>query len=245
MKWMIPVLASAACGTTGGHVVTFDVTAQGAPDAAVIDTALGWHVQLAQAKLFVGAVYLNLDVPISGSQETACILPGIYTAEELYPLEIDVLSTSPQLFPQPGTGTDDVARTGEVWLTSGDVNAEADPQTIAHIAGTATKGAQTIAFSSDITIGVANRGIPSSNPAEPSQHPICKQRIVSPIPIDLHPRNGGALALTVSTEQWFANVDFTQLPADGVFPDDNSNVASKNLFDGLRAATVTFQLEFQ
>lgn len=237
--------ALAACGTTGGDVVTFDVVAQGAPGAGTIDTGLGWHVELSRAKVHLGAVYLNLAVPISGSQETRCILPGIYTAEELSSLDVDVLSTAPQAFPAPGTGTDDEARTGEVWLTGGDVNADADATVIADLAGTATRGSEVIPFSAAVTISTTNRGIPPSNPAQPSQHPICKQRIVSPIPIGLRPRNGGTLAIQVDTHAWFANVDFDDLPPDGVFPDDNQNPASQHLFTGLRAATATFQLSFQ
>jgi hypothetical protein len=237
--------ASGACGTTGGNVVTFDVAAKGADGASTVDTALGWHVVLTRAKLHIGAVYLNLSVPISGSQETNCILPGVYTAEELSALDVDVLSTSPQPFSDKATGTDDEARTGEVWLTGGDVNASGDSTVIADLAGTATKGAQLLPFTATITIGNGNRGIPPSDPAQPSQHPICKQRIVSPIPIDLRPQDGGTLVVRVDTQPWFANVDFAALPADGVFPDNNTNAASQNLFTGLRAATASFQLSFQ
>jgi hypothetical protein len=234
----------AACGTTGGQVISFDVTAQGAAGGAVSDTGLGWHVELSQAKLHLGAVYLNLAVPISGAQATNCILPGIYTAEELFPLDVDALSTTPQAFPQPATGTDDVARTGEIWLTGGNVNADSDATVIAQVAGTASKAGASLPFSAAITISTGNRGIPASNPAQPSQHPICKQRIVSPIPIELRPHDGGTLAITVDPAGWFANVDFTQLPADGVFPDDDANAASQNLFTAVRAAAATFQLSF-
>jgi hypothetical protein len=234
----------AACGTTGGNVISFDVVAQGAPGAGVTDTGLGWHVELSKAKLHLGAVYLNLAVPISGSQETNCILPGIYTAEELSSLDVDALSTAAQPFPQAATGTDDEARTGEVWLTGRNVNADSDTTVIAQLAGTATKAAQVIPFAADVTISSSNRGIPPSNPAQPSQHPICKQRIVSPIPIDLSPRDHGTLAITVDASGWFANVDFTLLPPGGTFPDDNTSSASQNLFTALRAATATFQLAF-
>jgi hypothetical protein len=237
--------ALAACGTTGGNVVSFEVAAQGAPGAGVADTGLGWHVELSTARLHLGAVYLNLAVPISGSQETNCILPGIYTAQELSPLDVDVLSTAAQPFPDLATGTDDEARTGEIWLTGGDVNADADTTVIAQLVGTASKAAQVIPFTATVTISSGNRGIPPTNPAQPSQHPICKQRIVSPIPIDLRPREGGTLAITVDASGWFANVDFTALPPDGAFPDDNANPASQNLFTALRAATSTFQLSFQ
>jgi hypothetical protein len=237
-------VALGACGTTGGNVVTFDVAAAGADGASSLDTALGWHVVLTKAKLHLGAVYLNRSVPISGSQETACILPGIYTAEQLSALDLDVLSTALQPFPGKATGTDDEARTGEVWLTGGDVNADSDSTTIADLAGTATRGAQAVPFTAGVTISSSNRGIPASDPSQPSQHPICKQRIVSPISIDLRPRDGGTLVIRVDTQSWFANVDFAALPPGGVIPDDNASPASQNLFTGLRAATATFQLSF-
>jgi hypothetical protein len=233
-----------ACGTTGGNVVAFDVAAAGVDGASTTDTPLGWHVVLSRAKLHLGAVYLNLSVPISGSQETSCILPGVYTAEELSPLDVDVLSTALQPFPAPATGTDDEARTAEVWLTGSDINATSDSTVIADLAGTATRGAQVVPFTAAITISAGNRGIPQSDPALPSQHPICKQRIVSPIAIALRPHAGGTLAIRVATEPWFANVDFAALPAGGVFPDSNASSASQNLFTGLRAATATFQLSF-
>lgn len=249
MKVAAFVLALAGCGTTGGDLVTFDVVAEGVPGARSLDTGLGWHVALTRAHLHLGAVYLNLAVPISGSQETVCILPGIYTAEELAPLDVDVLDPTAQPFPQPATGTNDEARTGEVWLTGGDVNADADSTVIADLAGTATNATTTLPFTATITIGTANRGIPGSDPSQPSQHPICKQRIVSPIPIDLRPHDGGTLVVAIDPRTWFANVDFTALVPDGgggfVFPDTNTNAASQNLFTGLRAASSTFQLSFE
>ncbi|TMQ02705.1 MAG: hypothetical protein E6J91_50515 [Deltaproteobacteria bacterium] len=233
------------CGSTGGSVVAFDVAAAGVPGASLIEAAAGWHVTLSRATLHIGAVYLNLAVPISGSQETSCILPGIYTAQELSGLDVDTLSTALQPFPAPATGTDDEARTGEIWLTGGDVNADSDSTVIADIAGTASRGAQVLPFTATVTISGRNRGIPPSDPAQPSAHPICKQRIVSPIPIDLRPRDGGTLAILIDTASWFSAVDFTALPADGVLPDNNSNSASQNLFTGLRAAAATFQLSFR
>ena len=146
-------------------------------------------------------------------------------------------------------GTNDEARTGEVWLTGGDVNADADSTVIADLAGTASNATTTLPFTATITIGTANRGIPGSDPSQPTQHPICKQRIVSPIPIDLRPHDGGTLVLAIDPRTWFANVDFTALVPGGgggfVFPDTNTNAASQNLFTGLRAASSTFQLSFE
>jgi len=237
------------CGTTGGNLVSFEVVAQGAAPragatAGVHDTPLGWHVELTRATLYIGAVYLNQTRPNSGIQGTDCILPSVYTGQELQGLDVDVLSSAPQPFPAPGTGTDDEALTGEVWLTGGDVNAETDRTVIADLAGTATQGTRVVPFSATITINSANRGIPSP-PALPSLHPICKQRIVSPIFIDLRPHDGGTLAITVDPSGWFDTVDFAKLPADGVFPDDNTSDASAALFGAIRAATTTFQFSFE
>jgi hypothetical protein len=235
-------LALAACGTTGGNVISFNVVAQGTGNRAA-DTAFGWHIELSKATLHLGAVYLNIARPMSGQQETACILPGNYTAQELSSLDVDALSTTPQAFPQPGTGTDDEVLTGEIWLTGGDVNADTDSTLIAEVVGTATKAAQVIPLAAEVTISTKNRGF-NPTPGLPSLHPICKQRIVSPIPIDLRPTDGGTLTITVDPSQWFANVDFTELPADGVFPDDNANNASKNLYTAVRAGS-TYQFSFE
>ncbi len=234
MKWLLWILA--ACQTTGGDRVTFSVAAHGGN--AAFDTGLGWHVELTTARLHLGAVYLNRANPISGSQETSCILPGLYTAEELAPLEVDVLSAEPQQFPAPAEGTDDEAKTGELWLTGGDINADADATPIAEIAGTAND----LPFTATVTISTANRGIPPSDPALPSQHPICKQRIVTPIPIDLRPHEGGTLEIAVDPRAWFANVDFSTVT--GAIPDSNADPAGLNLFSGLRAAAAAFQLSF-
>lgn len=242
MKYLLVLLA--ACGTTGGELVSFDVVAAGT-GVSSSDTGLGWHVELSRAHLQIGAVYLNLAVPISGAQATSCILPGIYTAEALSSLDVDVLSTTRQRFPDRGTGTDDEARTGEVWLTGGDVNAISDATVIADLAGTAMRDTDVRPFTARVTISSANRGIPASDPALPSQHPICKQRIVSPIPIDLRPRDGGTLVLAVDPSAWFANVDFSTLAPDGVFPDTNADVASMNLFTGIRAASASFHFTFE
>jgi hypothetical protein len=196
-------------------------------------------------------VYLNIAKPNPGSlTSTACILPGIYTGEELAGLDVDVLSSALQPFPQRGDGTDDVALTGEVWLTGGDVNASADPTIIADIAGEATKGTADISFTATVTIG-ANRLIPSSDPSQPSLHPICKQRIVTPIVLGamgagIQPVQDGTLVVTIDPTLWLANVDFSSIAGPPfAIPDDNTTPAGNNLFTGLRAASGTFALELE
>jgi hypothetical protein len=241
--------ALAGCGTTGGNLVSFEVVAQGAATrngmpAGVFDTSLGWHVELSRAMLYMGAVYLNQTRPNSGIQGTDCILPSVYTGQELQPLTVNVLAPERQSFPAPGVGTDDAVQTGEIWLTHGDINAATDGMAVAEVIGTATQGAQSLPFTATITISAANRGIGPSSPAQPSQHPICKQRIVSPIAIDLRPHDGGTLVITVDPSEWFNNVDFAAVPPNGVFPDDNVNAASSSLFTAIRAVSA-FEFSFE
>ncbi|HEX3761359.1 MAG TPA: hypothetical protein VHW23_21835, partial [Kofleriaceae bacterium] len=236
------VAALAACGTTGGKLVSYDVVGRGPPNAGTYDTSAGWHVALSTATLYIGAVYLNQTRPNSGIQGTECILPSVYTGEELEGRTIDVLSAAPQPFPAPGTGTDDEALTGEIWLTGGDVNAATDSTVIADLKGTATRAALVLPFTAQVTISVGNRGV-TSPPAQPSLNPICKRRIVSPVGIDLRPHDGGTLVITVDPSKWFNAIDFTQVPVDvtqvpavSVLPDDNSDPASNTLFTAIGAA---------
>ena len=52
---------------------------------------LDYAVTLTRARLHVGAIYLNQSVPSSGSQETSCVLPDIYVAQVIGPLEVNAL----------------------------------------------------------------------------------------------------------------------------------------------------------
>lgn len=249
----LATFALVACvGTTGSALVTFHAAAAGPSDAApgqplAFDNGKGFHVTLTRARLHVGAVYLNRSVPTSGAQATACILPGIYVGEVLSPLDVDALSPVPQPFGATGDGTSDEARTAELWLTGGDVNADEDPTRILDVAGTATKGDTTIAFEGQVTIG-SNWQQQAADPSLPGAHPVCKLRIVSPIAIDLAPRDGGTLLLRVDPRAWFANVDFAQLPiSEGTarIADAPTDSASANLFAGLHASTGAYALSWE
>lgn len=236
-------------GTTGSDLVTFRAYGRGPSDVhdhtLDLDTGRGYHVTLTKAFLHIGAIYLNRSRPISGAQATSCILPGIYVAQITTGIDIDVLVSDLQPFPLPGEATADRAVTGEVWLTGGDVNAQDDPTQILDLEGDATKDGETRHFTASFTIG-KNRQLPPLDKAQPGTNPICKQRIATPIPIDLTPRNdGGALVLTIDPRLWFANVDFSQLkpsssdPSTYAFTDSSdsaADAASRNLFQALHAS---------
>lgn len=238
-------------GTTGGDEFSFQAFARG-PDGVsvpyVFENGKGYRVSLERARVHVGAVYLNRSVPTSVSASTSCTLAGIYAAEVPGALDVDALSDAPQPFPVAGEATSDRARTGEVWLTGGGVNDPSDATVILDVAGTAARDGESQAFEGQLTIG-ENRLQPTP-PAEPGLKPICKERIVSPIPIDVTPARGSQLTLAVEPAKMFANVDFAELEpnAEGTlqFDDDPATAtpASTNLYIGLRASSGVYSFSF-
>ncbi len=242
---------SGCVGTTGSDLVTFDAAAAGPPDAVAgepyaFTSGRGYAVTLTRATLHVGAIYLNRARAISGEQATGCILPGIYVAQVTEGIDVDVLSPSPQPFPRRGEGTADRAIVGEVWLNHGNVDAPDDAGVVLDVAGTAEKDGAAYPFEGTITIG-QNRAIPVTDPALPSQHPICKERIVSPIDVDLRPKDGGSLLLRVDPRGLFANVDFAKLDQASASPllyrfrDASEGQPSINLYRGMRATSGVYQ----
>lgn len=252
MKKLVPfLLFLAACiGTTGSDLLGFSAYGAGAEGASSTFTnGQGWTVTLTRARLHVGAVYLNRSVPVSGGQERACFLPGIYVAQVLGGIDLDLLSTAPQKFPVDGDGTEDRAVTGEVWLTGGRIDALDDATQIADVAGEAVRAGVVRRFEATITIG-RNRAIPPTDPAKPGANPLCAQRIVTPIPVDVTPKKGGALVLRVDPRRWFANVDFASVETVSKdsnlvrIPDDGDTQAGTNLFGGIRAATGVYDFRW-
>lgn len=239
-------LSVGACsGTTGGDVFEFQAFAAGPPGATagqayVFSNDLGYTVTLEEARILLGAVYLNMSVPTSVASDTSCVLPGIYVAEVTTALELDALDPTPVPFPKGGVATADRARTAEVWLTGGPVDAESDNTVIVSVRGVASGAAGTFPFEGAVTIG-KNRLPPPSDPAQPGEKPICKQRVVTPIDVDLQPEPGGALLVRVDPAGWFGNVDFSaleQVQADPPlyrFRDDSEDHPSRNLYQGIRA----------
>jgi hypothetical protein len=207
-------------------------------------------VSLTQARLHIGAIYLNRARPVAGAQDTSCTLPGLYVAsvpgglareDELGTTYVDALNGTPQPFSVRGEGTEERALSAAIWLTGDDVNAKDDQTIILDVVGTASSASRDIPFQGRVTIG-QNRAIPAPNPALPGANPICQRRIVAPIPVDLTPGPTGSLLLRLDPAGWFANVDFSGLsrspsnPELYEFADDGSNQPSLNLYEtGLMA----------
>ena len=250
--WLLLFLTAACVDTTGGARFSVPVGIAGPAEAVAgqplqFTTGLGFQVRLDKAIVHVGAVYLNRSRPTSGSQAQSCVLPGIYVAEALQGADIDALSPQPQW--QTGHAVADHAITGEVWLSGGDVNALDDQTVVLDLAGTATREGQEWPFQAHFHIG-KNRTVPPSDPSQPGASPLCKQRIVSPIPVDVPLAPGGRLLVRVDPRAWFANVDFSALPppakgAMNQLADDGSEPVSANLYAALRATIGVWSFAWQ
>lgn len=237
-------------GTTGGDLLELRAYAAGPAEAAGslrFENSLGYRVELTQARLFVGGIYLNRSRAVSVSSDTSCSLPGIYVAEVLGGRELDLLSGEPQAFPSPGFATTERALTGEVWLSSGDVNRAASSTVVLRVAGRAERDGRSLPFEGELTIG-ENRLAPATNPALPGQYPLCKQRIVSPIALDLKPSAERSLLLRVDPRAMFGNVEFSTLSErDGIYRfADEAGVdqASDNLYAGLRRSSGVYRFNW-
>jgi hypothetical protein len=230
--WMLglgSLLCVACVGQTGGNSILFPVAAAG-PEDAVAGQPLAFSsgafdVVLTQATLHVGAVYLDQTAPVSGQQATGCYLTGTYLAQETSALNVDLLNPALQPFPSKALGiTEPPALIGQVWLTGGDINAADDTTPILMVAGTATESGTEYPLTGTVTIG-ANH-VPTGA-GTGGGDPICKQRIVTPIPAALTIQKMGGLLLRIDPRLFFAGIDFSQLPAgtntaDYVFSNDPS-----------------------
>jgi len=248
---LVAMVGASCVGTTGGELVSFRAAAagpsyarNGEPLQFTMDS--GWQVVLTKATLHVGALYLNQSIPVSGSQGTNCILPGTYVAQVTSGRDVDLLSPDPQLFPSEGEGTTfPPALVGQVWLTGGDVNASVDTTSILALVGTAAQSGTTLPFTANITVG-ANRQ--SSGSVLAGASPICKERIVSPIPTSVVVGTTGGLLLRVDPRFLFLNVDFRVLTKSSgtySFSDDPNSASytqpSRNLYQNLHSSGVLGQ----
>jgi len=242
-------------GNAGGDLFEFEAYGKG-PDDAIFGepyrftTGRDYQVQLDRAVLHVGALYLNRAQQTSVGSDTSCTLPGIYSAEVTTGRDLDLLSSEQQPFPELGHGTDDTARTGEVWLTGGDVYAESDPTVIFDVKGSAEKDGIAYPFSGKLTIST-NRKVTPQNPALPGSKPLCKERVVSPIAMDLSPVPGASLVLTVDPQKIFANVEFSELeridddPPEYRIRDDDGDQPSLNVYNGIRASVGVYAFDWR
>lgn len=246
------LLAAACVGSTGQERFTFEALAAGPASLTRAGSyrfvnELGYEVELTRAELLVGALYLNVARANATERPTSCILPGTYAAEVTRGRVVDVLDATLQPFPVLGDATEERARTAEVWLTGGRVDAEDDRAAIAVFEGTARRGDVAVRFEGSVTLG-KNRSVASENPATPGASPLCTMRIVSPIALDAPLEKGGRLVVRIDAAGWFRQVDFAALPGDGPvrrFPDATEGQPATALFHGLRATSGTYSVSWE
>lgn len=236
-------LVTASClGSTGGDTFEFTGWVQGSGASSFVNSR-GYEISLTRAKLHVGAVYLNRARPTSVASGTTCTLTGVYVAELPGGADVDLLGAERAPFAVAGRSTSDHAQTGEVWLFGADVDDPGDPTVILDVAGTATKDGVSLPFEGALTIGESRVDTPT-NPALPGAKPICKERVVSPIGVDIAPVEGGTLVLSVDPAAFFSNVDFATLEG-GVFRDDDGDQASRALYAGLHASAGAYSFAWE
>ncbi len=248
---LLTLLSPLGCvGTTGGELLELEAYAAGVNEAEgslSFRNSRGYDVTLDEARLFVGGLYLNRSRPTSVSSDTSCTLTGIYVAQVLGGREIDLLSPEPQPFPNPGFATDDPASTAEVWLSRGDVNQANSATPVLRVSGRAERAGLSYPFRGELSIG-QNRLVAATAPSLPGQHPICKQRIVTPIPVELTASAGQSLLLRIDARGMFANVEFETLTEQSgtyVFADQGgADQASDNLYSGLRRASGVYSFSW-
>lgn len=246
MKRALLLLLTSACvQTTGGNLVTFSAEAVGTPAAASFTSGRGYAVTLSRARLLVGAIYLNQSNPSDHTLESSCFLPGVYSGELRGSLLVDALSGDVQPFPVQGNGTDAPVRAGELWLTDADVNEPDSKTVVLDVQGVATRGGMAFPFTAAFTIG-NNRKQPPRDPALPGSQPICKERIVTPIPTELTLAEGGTLRLVVDPRAWFLSVEFSELKGQQ-FIDDSATAGQPDvaLYNAMRAAKGPYTFEWR
>ncbi len=134
-----------------------------------------------------------------------------------------------------------------MWLTGTQrVDQVEDPQVILDVAGIAQRAGRTYPFEGKLHIG-ANHVIAPQSPATPGVNPICKQRIVAPIPTNFPLTEGGLLLLRIDPFDLFAVTAFSQLPGGPPlyrFSDRIDNQADQNVYGNLRTAS-TYHFSWQ
>ncbi len=251
---MIALLAFCGCtGVTEGGLVEFRAVAAGPPEATggplEFRTRAGFDVTLTEARMHIGAVYLNRTVALSSERESSCVLPGTYVGQVTAGVDVDLLGGESVAFPVAGTGLQDRAAAGEVWLTgTGDVNVTEDKVPVFVFAGEARRGGAVLPFRGSFSIG-SNRVQAPRSAALPGSNPICQERIVTGIPVNLRLDEGGLLTLRADPRAVFTDVDFAALSPDGdgtrVFLDREEGQPSIAAYFALRAARGVYTFGFE
>ena len=208
------VAAGASCGSTGGALVTLPFRAGGQQGAGPLTftTQSGWTVTLQTAKIAVGPFYFN-NVPAS----TETFRNGLVLIQVTRQVVVDALD--PSLYDVPGGADGETGRTVavEIGLFPPDGTQPSSARTqlggnFGLVAGTATKGSTTMAFSGPIAI--------DTSVLTPQNAALLQRVRGAAVDLDFT-ATPEALELRVNPTHWFDLVDFSALlqgtPSNGVY----------------------------
>lgn len=228
--WVVVCTLLAACSDDAGDLrrVTFAVEVSGLArdpsEPLVFQTALGWEVTLAAAELSVAALYFRNAAPGSGTTEEQ----GRVVAQVLgdAPWTIDALDPTPTRVEVSGTAITEPVRSAELWLTEATEGPIADAlgrqRALAHLAGTARRGDQTITFDGGLSLPQRN----DSRAYEAFQN-----RRIRRLAADFLPSDQGSLRFALDPSRFLDAVPFDALgPSDGTraFSSDAEQLQLRN-----------------
>lgn len=203
MRALLCAVLCLSCGSTGGALVTLPLRAGGQQGPLTFTTETGWTVTLTEARIALGPFYFNAFSP-----STQQFRSGVVIVEGTEQVVIDALD--PALHDVPGglDGESGHAVAVEIGLFPADDSQLAPIRkelagSVGLIAGTAQKGAVTVAFKGPIAI--------DTNLVTPTTPLLALQRVRGAA-VDLDFTAGPqALELRVDPSHWFDLVDFSQL----------------------------------
>ena len=246
-------VASPASGTTGGELVDFSAAAAGPADAvdgqplALHDRPrLRRHAHAGDAPRRRASTSIRA-CPSRARRRRAASCPAPTSREVTAGLDVDLLSPdAAALSRRTATGRRSAGarRAGLAHRRATSNATPTDATPILVVAGTAVARRRRRSRSpGQITIGANRAG--DGRARSPASDPICKQRIVSPIPARAsRSRATGGLLLRIDPRLLFVNVDFSQLaessgsatPSATIRRRRDYSQPSSNLYQNLHAA---------
>lgn len=245
----------ACIGNTGGELVEFRAVALGNEASRSFTSASAegsYDVTLTRATLSVQGIYLSRVVQSASTErETSCYTSEGYVGELRSNLTIDVLSASPQAFPDTGRGLSERMRAADLWLGRGPINEftrESAQTAVVTFEGVARSTEGSFPFAGRVTIDANRKEAPSSS-ALPGSNPICQKRIVDSIATDVRPAQGGVLELTIDARRWFDGISFREIPKDSagvhVVVDRSDTPTSIQVFNNVRKNNGVYGVYFR
>jgi len=269
LLFLVSLVVTVDCGTTGSRRFQFDAFAAGVPAArGAFTNDAGWTITLTRAQITFGPVYLNVIPPLRTSYfpiglgrvahaDNSHLGAGRDVGEVLGQISFDALSSDLVRFQTSGTMTQEDIRTAEVWLwpAPGTAPEEVNIDTAAvDVAGTATRGADIVKFRGKLVFDDA--WTTDALPGERSATPITEQRMVRGIPAAFYPDEGGHLEIRFDVRSLLRGADFSNLTPNPSDPDGTkilvqsktgpvtTDQVMRNIFQGLRATSGTYDVKW-